>query len=157
MTKSILTTNAKTASVDALGTILADTIDLALATKQAHWNISGPRFLFLHEMLDGFRRDLDVHVDAVAERIVQLGEPARGTTQAVALSTRLDAYPIELRGEHNHLRELAERYGLVARKVREAVDQTGAAGDANTSDILTGYSKMLDKCLWFMEAHLQGS
>ena len=39
--------------------------------------------------------------------------------------------------------------------VREAIDQTDEAGDADTSDIFVNYSRSLDKALWFIEAHLQ--
>ena len=49
-----------------------------------------------------------------------------------------------------------DRYAGVAGKVEEGLEQTGAAGDASTTDILTGYSKVLGKSIWFLEAHLQG-
>ena len=39
-------------SIEVLNARLADAIDLALLTKQAHWNIKGPQFIALHEMLD---------------------------------------------------------------------------------------------------------
>lgn len=65
--------NAKTVSIEILNARLADSIDLALLTKQAHWNIKGPQFIALHEMIDTFRTTIDGHVDTMAERIVQLG------------------------------------------------------------------------------------
>ena len=38
--------------------------------------------------------------------------------------------------------------------VREGIDSTDEAGDADTADLLTGLSRMLDKQLWMLEAHL---
>lgn len=153
-TRNSLDSNAKKASIETLGALLADSIDLALLTKQAHWNIKGPRFIALHEMLDGFRTELDTHVDTMAERVVQLGGIAIGTTQSVSSSTRLKAYPTDLQEEDAHLIQLIDRYGATADHVREAIDLVDEAGDANTADILTGYSRALEKSLWFLEAHL---
>ena len=90
-----LSANAKTVSISVLNARLADGIDLALLTKQAHWNLKGPNFIALHEMIDGFRGELDEHVDTVAERIVQLGGTALGTTQTVAGFSRVGRVNIQ--------------------------------------------------------------
>ena len=150
-----LSANAKAVSIGVLNARLAASIDLALLTKQAHWNIKGPRFIALHEMIDGFRTELDEHVDTMAERVVQLGGTALGTTQTVAAATTLPAYPIDIHTSKDHLAALIERYGQVANAVRGAIDETGNAGDADTADIFTAYSRALDKALWFLEAHVQ--
>jgi starvation-inducible DNA-binding protein len=154
-TRNNLKSNAKKVSMEILNARLADGIDLALVTKQAHWNIKGPNFIAVHQMLDGFRGEIDTFVDTMAERVVQLGGTALGTSQTVAAATKLTPYPTNIHASKDHLGALAERYGIAADLVREAIDQTDEAGDADTSDIFVNYSRSLDKALWFIEAHLQ--
>ena len=151
-----LTSNTKTEVIGLLNERLADGIDLALITKQAHWNLKGPGFIGIHLMLDGFRKELDEHVDTVAERIAQLGGIALGTTQTTASTTALKAYPTEIVTVKDHLAALLERYADTANLVREAIDKTDEAGDAGTADLLTAYSRMLDKALWFLQSNLPG-
>src|SRR5437588_874327 len=79
-THNDVSSNAKNVSIGVLNARLADAIDLALLTKQAHWNIKGLQFIALHEMIDGFRTELDEHVDTMAERVVQLSGTAPGST-----------------------------------------------------------------------------
>jgi starvation-inducible DNA-binding protein len=129
-TRNDLPSNTKTTMIALLNENLAATIDLALITKQAHWNLKGPQFIAVHEMLDGFRTELDDHVDTIAERAVQLGGTAYGTSQIVVKDTKLKPYPTDIYAVHDHL------------------------GD-NTADIFTAASRSLDKALWFLEAHVQ--
>src|SRR5919108_605019 len=133
-TRSDLSANAKNVSIAVLNARLADAIDLALLTKQAHWNIKGPNFIALHEMIDGFRTEIDEHVDTMAERVVQLGGTALGTTQAVEKGTTLKPYPTDIHKTKDHLAELIGRYGQAANSVRGAIDETDNAGDADTAD-----------------------
>src|SRR6266851_6001587 len=150
-----LSSNAKNISIGVLNARLADAIDLALLTKQAHWNIKGPQFIALHEMIDGFRTELDEHVDTMAERVVQLGGTALGTTQAVAGSTTLAPYQTDIYSSTDHVAALIERYAKMASSARVAIDATAEAGDADTADLFTAFSRALDKQLWFLEAHVQ--
>jgi len=152
-----LDSNTRTLIVDLLNARLADSIDLALAAKQAHWNLRGLQFIAVHEMIDEFRTDIDGHVDTIAERIAQLGGTALGTSQAVAKSTTLVPYPTDIHKIEDHLAALIERFGQAAHLIRTALDDADDAGDAGTADIFTAFSRMLDKSLWFLEAHMQAT
>ena len=47
------------------------------------------------------------------------------------------------------------RLRRAANAVRAGINESDDAGDADTADILTAYSRALDKALWFLEAHTQ--
>ena len=154
-THNALDSNAKSVSMNLLNARVADTIDLALAIKQAHWNLKGRQFIAVHEMLDKFRDDVDEYVDTMAERVSALGGAPLGTTQAVAKATQLKPYPTNISAIEDHLRALIERTAAVANAVRANIDESDEAGDADTADIFTQASRDFDKWLWFLEAHLQ--
>jgi starvation-inducible DNA-binding protein len=155
-TRNDLTSNTKTTVAALLNARLADTIDLALMTKQAHWNLRGREFIAVHEMLDTFRTEIDGHADTLAERVAQVGGVAHGTSQAVTGSSKLEAYPIDIVSVDDHLAALAERYGALANATRAAINASDEAGDVGTADIFTAFSRSLDKALWFLEAHEPG-
>ena len=153
-TRNDVPTNAKQVSIGVLQGCLVDTVDLYNATRQAHWNVKGPHFGELHRLFEEFYTDLAEGADELAERLVQLGGIANGTTQVLAADTRLAPYPTDLTAGMDHVRALTERYAAVAKTLREGIDQTDEAGDADTADLLTGQSRAIDKKLWMLEAHL---
>src|SRR5690554_2016292 len=122
-----LASNTKATVIELLNKRLADAIDLGLATKQAHWNLKGPQFIAVHEMLDTFRAGIDVHADTMAERVAQLDGIALGTSQAVAKTSRLDPYPTDIQKVPEHLAALAERYAALANAVREDIETADEA------------------------------
>ncbi|QYU67251.1 DNA starvation/stationary phase protection protein Dps [Leptolyngbya sp. 15MV] len=147
--------NAKQVSIGVLQATLTDAIDLYNATRQAHWNVKGPHFAALHALFETFYDQLAADIDELAERIVQLGGTANGTTQSVATGTRAAPYPQGLTAGMEHVAALLDRYAALARHARAGIEATDEAGDADTADILTGVSKHLDKAVWMLEAHTQ--
>jgi starvation-inducible DNA-binding protein len=74
----------------------------------------------------------------------------------VTSTSTLSPYPTDIYKSKDHLAALIERYAQAANSVRAAIDEADEAGDADTADIFTAYSRALDKSLWFLEAHTQG-
>lgn len=134
---------------------LADSIALALAVKQAHWNVKGRNFIAVHELLDMLQNNLREQIDVMAERVQELDGVALGTVEKVSASTTLTEYPTDLTKAEDHIRALCERFRDHGEKLRAAIDATDAAGDADSADILTAASRSADKDLWFLESHLE--
>lgn len=134
---------------------LADTIDLALQIKQAHWNVKGPSFIALHELFDRLHNEAEAFYDDIAERITALGGTAYGTARTVTENSTLPGYPTDIKDGLAHVKALAASYATLGKAARAAIDTATNAGDADTADLFTGLSRGLDKTLWFLEAHLQ--
>jgi starvation-inducible DNA-binding protein len=134
---------------------LADSMDLFSQAKHAHWNVKGPSFIALHELFDDVAEMVEGHADMLAERITALGGRADGTMRAAAAQSQLKEYPLEITAGLDHCAALSDRLAAFGKAVREAIDTTQQAGDADTADLFTEISRAIDKQLWFVEAHLQ--
>jgi starvation-inducible DNA-binding protein len=130
---SDLKSNTRATMIDLLNARLADTIDLKLAVKQAHWNIKGPSFIAIHELLDQVSARVEEHYDTIAERCVQLGGTAFGTVQAVAKATSLSPYPVTSTSQETHVRQIANHLGAAAAACREAVDKAAMRSPPTSS------------------------
>lgn len=156
-TRIDLTPDIRKRTVALLQQQLVDTMDLYSQTKQAHWTVSGPHFIALHELFDKFAAELLVHIDEIAERAMALGGHVQGTVRMAAAATRLTEWKADDRsGGMAVVAMLADRFGTVCSSTREAIDKADDLGDADTADLFTGISRQLDLNLWFLEAHLRG-
>lgn len=136
--------------IDLLNARLADLVSLTLAVKQAHWNLKGPGYIGVHELLDDVADRLRDSADMMAERTVVLGGYARGTVEEAASQTTLTAYPLEMEKIEDHIAALKERFLAVGKLVREAVEHASDAGDPGCEDLFTEVSRQLDKDAWFI-------
>jgi starvation-inducible DNA-binding protein len=153
-TRNDLPAEARSRLVVILNQTLATTLDLKTQAKQAHWNVKGMDFLQLHELFDELSTELEEYVDLVAERVTALGGTAMGTARLAAADSVLPEYPFEAVDGPEHVTALADRYGMYAKHLRNAIETTANLGDADTSDLYTEVSRAVDKRLWFLEAHL---
>jgi starvation-inducible DNA-binding protein len=129
-------------------------IDLQLTLKHIHWNVVGPTFIAVHEMLDtqvGPVRDM---TDAVAERIAILGGQPQGTPGALVEGRTWDDYPLGIDAVENHLSELDKAYAGVIEDHRAAMHQTESL-DPVTQDLLIGQLSQLEMYQWFVRSHLR--
>ncbi|MBM3603493.1 MAG: DNA starvation/stationary phase protection protein Dps [Alphaproteobacteria bacterium] len=150
-----LSDNARKTATTELNARLADGLALAMAIKQAHWNLKGRNFIAVHELLDTVHANLVAHLDVMAERVQILDGVAIGTAERVAEASSLAPYPVDLTKSDDHIRAICDRMRDHGAKLRAAIDTTEDAGDADTADVFTAASRTADKDLWFMQSHLE--
>lgn len=154
-TRNDLGENARLHAVGVLNAVLADASDLTNALRMAHWTVSGPHFVALHEFFGTLYGQMGEATDDIAERVVQLGGTPDGTTQLIGAKTRLPPYDAATRDGLAHVAALTDRYAALAAATRAGIASTAEAGDADTSDLLTEVSRALDKALWMLEAQIE--
>jgi starvation-inducible DNA-binding protein len=130
--------------------------DLHLTLKHVHWNVVGPNFIAVHEMLDPQVDAVRSMVDDIAERIATLGVSPVGTPGALVASRTWEDYPIGRATTTAHLAELDKVYAGVIASHRSAADATEKL-DPVTNDLLIGQLHELEKFHWFVRAHLEGA
>lgn len=132
---------------------LFDLNELHLTLKHAHWNVEGPNFIGVHEMLDPQIELVRAYADEVAERIVALGVAANGVPGALVKNRKHEDYALGFASTTDHLAALDDVYTRVIESYRESI---AAVGDEPlTEDLLIGQARELEKFQWFMRAHLQ--
>jgi starvation-inducible DNA-binding protein len=156
-TKNDLPAEIRAKVTGVLNQRLADSIDLQTQCKQAHWNVKGPQFIALHKLFDEINEDVEEYVDLLAERVVQLGGVAEGTARTVAQRTTIPEYPLDTTGGQEHVDALSNALAAFGHCARQGIEAMGELNDADSMDILTEISRGVDKWLWFVEAHLQGT
>ncbi|MBB4658349.1 Dps family protein [Parvularcula dongshanensis] len=137
----------------ALQDTLYELIALKHDTHQAHWNVEGPLFYSLHDLLGETYQGLSPLIDTVAERKRALGAPADGRNGAVADGANLpvmEGGPIQ---DHQVLAFLTQEYGTVSQRVEARIEAT--SDDPTTQDILIDVTREIEKRLWMLRAFQQ--
>ena len=130
--------------------------DLHLTLKHIHWNVVGPNFIGVHEMIDPQVELVRGYADEVAERIAALGASPKGTPGAIEKNRTWDDYSVGRDTAQAHLAALDLVYDGIITATRKVIDQVGKL-DPITKDVLTGQTGQLEKFQWFVRAHLENS
>lgn len=138
-----------------LNKTLACTADLYAQLKQAHWNVKGMEFISMHLLFDTVAEEIENQVDVVAERVTSLGGTALGTLQSAVQGTCLRPYPIDIFAAKDHLAHLTHNFAILGELSRNNIRAVEEIGDDATADVYIALTRVLDKNLWFLEAHLQ--
>lgn len=128
--------------------------DLHLTLKHVHWNVVGPNFIGVHQMIDPQVTLVRGYADTVAERIAALGKSPKGTPGAIIKDRTWDDYSIGRATAQAHLAALDLVYTGALEDTRKAVDRLEDL-DLVTQDILIGQLAELEKFQWFIRAHLE--
>jgi len=130
--------------------------DLHLTLKHVHWNVVGPHFIAVHEMIDPQVDAVREMTDEIAERIATLGSSPVGTPGALVAARTWNDYAVGRADAIAHLGALDVVYQGVVSSHRDAAAQTEEP-DPVTNDMLIGHLHKLELFHWFVRAHLESS
>jgi starvation-inducible DNA-binding protein len=130
--------------------------DLHLTLKHVHWNVVGPNFIGVHEMIDHQVELVRGYADEVAERIAALGKSPKGTPGAIIRDRTWDDYSVDRDTVLAHLAALDLVYTGVIEDTRKGIDQLEDL-DLVSQDMMIGHAGELEKFQWFVRAHLENS
>jgi starvation-inducible DNA-binding protein len=130
--------------------------DLHLTLKHVHWNVVGPNFIGVHEMIDPQVELVRGYADEVAERIATLGGSPKGTPGAIIDDRTWEDYSLGRDTVPAHLAALDLVYTGVLTELRTVIEKAGEL-DPVTEDLLVGHAGELEQFQWFVRAHLENS
>jgi len=130
--------------------------DLHLTLKHVHWNVVGPNFIGVHEMIDPQVELVRGYADEVAERIAALGVSPQGTPGAIIKDRTWDDYSVGRDTVLSHLAALDLVYTGVNEDTRKAIHRLEDL-DPVSQDMVIGHAGELEKFQWFVRAHLESA
>ncbi|MCW2652542.1 MAG: starvation-inducible DNA-binding protein [Mycobacterium sp.] len=130
--------------------------DLHLTLKHVHWNVVGPNFIGVHEMLDPQVDLVRAYADQVAERIAALGKSPKGTPGAIIADRTWDDYSLGRDFASAHLAALDLAYDGLIQDTRKNIERLEEL-DLVTQDMLIDHAGELEKFQWFVRAHLENA
>ncbi len=150
-----LTKTERKDATEALTRVLADSFAVYLKTHGYHWNVRGPQFYGLHNLLEQQYRDIWAALDEIAERIRALGEIApQGYSAFANLTAIKDGDPTK--EANDMLAELMRDHETLIATAREGVEAAEAVGDVATADLLTERLAAHEKFTWMLRSTLGG-
>ena len=139
---------------DRLQERLVALIDLSLTLKHIHWNVVGPSFIGVHQMLDPQYTGVAEMVDEVAERIATLGGVPSGLPGKLLATRTCDEYELGRSYTQAHLGALDLVYSGVISDHRKAIDEVDEL-DPVSGDLLITQTGELEEYHWFVRSHLE--
>lgn len=139
--------------VESLQHRLCGLVDLGLTLKHIHWNVVGPSFIGVHQMLDPQYAGVQLMVDNLAERVATLGGVPSGLPGRLVATRTWDDYELGRADTQAHLAALDLVYQNAIIDHRAAIEAVGDR-DRVSEDLLIGQTGVLEQYHWFVRSHL---
>lgn len=151
-----LSENKRAEVAEILNLILADESVLYTKTRNFHWNVTGPLFYSLHNMLEEQYLELATAIDEVAERARQVGFKAVGSMQGFLDITRLKEASKDVSSDTEMVKKLVDDHESLIKLMREDVTKLEEElDDAGTSDFVTALMQQHEKMAWMLRSLLK--
>ena len=139
--------------INALATVLSDSVVLKYTFQGAHWNVTGQDFAQYHTFFGMLYEDVDGAIDVIAEDIRKLGAPAPSNLSDFL---RLTNIPEASTGAsvQELLKVCYESNEIIIVDINQAFALADAHNEQGIADDLAERDSMHKKWRWMMKASL---
>lgn len=138
---------------DALNLLVADYQVHYQKLRNYHWNVKGPLFFGLHEKFEELYNAAALHVDALAERVLALGEKPLSTLKDQLAHARLAEDEGDPSAEAMVETTMAD-LSTLNDSLRATAKIAGEAGDDGTVNMLDTMADEQEQTAWMLRAFL---
>ncbi len=138
---------------DALNLLVADYQVHYQKLRNYHWNVKGPLFFGLHEKFEELYNAAALHVDALAERVLALGEKPLSTLKEQLAHARLAEDEGNPSAEAMVETTMAD-LSTLNDSLRATAKLAGEAGDDGTVNMLDTMADEQEQTAWMLRAFL---
>lgn len=143
--------------IELLNQDIADAYLLLIKTKKYHWDVVGPQFRTLHELLEEQYQALTENIDAMAERVRALGGYPLGTAESFLKSASIKEHSGDLPNANTMVERLACDHEQIIRNFRQHIDKCSEDfHDEGTADFLTGLMEQHEEMNWMLRSFIEG-
>ncbi len=151
-----LSENKRSEVAEVLNLILADETVLYIKTRNFHWNVTGPLFYSLHNLLEVQYTEQAEAIDEIAERVRQVGFKAVGSMQEFLNITRLKEAKKDGLSDGDMVKILVDDHESIIRMLREDIEKLESElEDAGTADFVTAKMEAHEKMAWMLRSLIQ--
>ena len=152
-TAAALSTDAKTAIVEALNQSVAETAVTTMLAQNFHWNVTGMGFGPLHDLFQKMYEDHFVAQDDLAERIKALDAHAEGTLAGMLARSKVKEHDGHAT-DKEMIKAMQIAQETLAATLAGAGEVAASHGDTLTEDLCIARGQTHEKFAWFLRAHL---
>lgn len=151
-----ITAEARQKTADILAKLLADEYIVYTKTRNAHYNVEGIDFHSMHAYFEEQYSELIEHVDAIAERIRQIGHYAPSSLKDYLALTHLSESR-DNRGNDSRswMEDLLQDHESIIIYIRENIEVIEKLNDAGTADFLIALMEAHEKTAWMLRSHIK--
>ena len=137
-----------------LQAMTVELIEMHHQAKQCHWNLKGPMYTSIHELLDVYDEVYLDYSDRVAERLLHIGAQVDGTAETTFKTANLGMIPKGAITDKQVLDLMSDHLYIMGVRIRQRITKLGKL-DEVSSNLLQDLSYKIDKQVWQLRVQQQ--
>lgn len=119
-----------------------------------HWFLKGHHFFTLHVKFEELYNEVTLHLDAIAERLLIIGEKPISTLKQCLETASIEEASGTGQSEQEMVQAVIDDFSKIIDEMKETIKSAEDAGDHVTADMFIGISESLGKHVWMLNAFL---